>query len=192
MQARLVDELGKVVRIPATRSGERAVSRVGEIWIRGGTLFPGYSDKGGLLRTDFSSDSFFRTGDVGAWDSLGYITVCDRAKDMVIVGGENVYCAEVESVLADHPAVAQVAVFGVPNDVLGELVAGALCTSLAFICGLRALSWSRSQLRLFSGKGSARAAPSWLPGVGVACLHTRCLTHFHLLAHSPQPARERF
>ena len=131
MQARLVDELGEVVRIPASCNGERAVSRVGEIWIRGATLFPGYVYQGKLLCADFSGDSFFRTGNVGAWDSLGYITVCDRAKDMVIVGGENVYCAEVESVLADHPSVAQAAVFGVPNDVLGELVAGALCISLA-------------------------------------------------------------
>ena len=131
MHARLVDKLGDVVHIPATRGGERAVSRVGEIWIRGDTVFSGYSNNGELLHSDFSSDSFFRTGDVGAWDSLGYITVCDRVKDMVIVGGENVYCAEVESILADHPSVAQVAVFGVPNDVLGELVAGALCVDLA-------------------------------------------------------------
>ena len=125
MQTRLVDELGAAVHIPANCGGERAVSRVGEIWIRADTVFSGYSEKGELLRGDFSSDSFFRTGDVGAWDSLGYITVCDRAKSMIIVGGENVYCAEVESVLAEHPSVAQVAVFGVPNDVLGELVAGA-------------------------------------------------------------------
>ena len=131
MQARLVDELGKVVHIPAIRGGERAMSRVGEIWIRGDTVFSGYTEKGELLCGDFSSDSFFRTGDVGVWDSLEYITVCDRAKDFVIVGGENVYCAEVESVLAEHPSVAQVAVFGVPNDVLGELVAGALCVMLA-------------------------------------------------------------
>lgn len=89
MEARLLDERGEVVHVPETRDGARVVSRVGEILIRGGTVFSGYSAQGGLLRGDFSSDAFFRTGDVGFWDSLGYITVCDRAKDLILVGGEN-------------------------------------------------------------------------------------------------------
>jgi len=124
MEARLLDERGEIVHVPTTRDGVRVVSCVAEIWVRGDTLFSGYGEPGKLARDDFSSDSFFRTGDVGFWDSLGYLTVCDRAKDMILVGGENVYCAEVESVLADHPSVSQVAVFGVPNDVLGEMVTG--------------------------------------------------------------------
>lgn len=125
MEARLLDECGEIVHVPANHGGGRVVSRVGEIWIRGATLFSGYCEQGRLLRGDFASDSFFRTGDVGCWDSLRYLTVVDRAKDMVLVGGENVYCAEVESVLADHPSVSQVAVFAAPNDVMGEMVAGA-------------------------------------------------------------------
>ena len=187
MEARIVDELGTVVRVPTTLDdGERAVSRVGEIWIRGDTLFPGYTDQGRLLRSDFSRDSFFRTGDVGSWDSLGYITVCDRAKDMVIVGGENVYCAEVESVLAEHPSVAQVAVFGVPNDVLGELVAGALCGSLVHHTAYATAS--RLQLWSFSVRVSIPVAQNWQPGVGATCLRIRCLTGSRSLAHFPQPA----
>ncbi len=111
MEARLLDERGESVHVPETRHGARVVSRVGEILIRGGTVFSGYSAQGGLLRGDFSSDAFFRTGDVGFWDSLGYsacahksvclapalttaryvaaVTVCDRAKDLILVGGEN-------------------------------------------------------------------------------------------------------
>lgn len=92
--------------------------------LAGPTVFEGYLQRDGGLKRDDFVDGFFRTGDVGYFDSLGYITVCDRAKDMVLVGGENVYSVEVESVLAEHPAVAQVAVFGVPDAVMGETVTG--------------------------------------------------------------------
>jgi len=70
-------------------------------------------------------DGWYRTGDIGKLDADGYLTVVDRKTDMVISGGENIYCAEVEQALGRHPAVRQVTTFGVPDDRLGErLVAG--------------------------------------------------------------------
>ncbi len=86
MEVRIIDDGGEVVEVPPQldTDGRRAVSRVGEIWIRGETVFAGYLQRDGpLLRDDFSADNFFRTGDVGFFDGSGYVTVCDRAKDMV-------------------------------------------------------------------------------------------------------------
>ena len=69
-----------------------------------------------------TEDGWFRTGDLGKVDAEGYVFVEDRLKDMIITGGENVYSPEVERVLAEHPAVAEVAVIGVPHDRWGETV----------------------------------------------------------------------
>jgi acyl-CoA synthetase (AMP-forming)/AMP-acid ligase II len=67
-------------------------------------------------------DGFVHTGDAGYVDAAGYVFVCDRLKDMICTAGENVYPAEVESVLCAHPAVAEAAVIGVPDERWGELV----------------------------------------------------------------------
>ena len=67
-------------------------------------------------------DGFFRTGDIGHQDTAGYFYILDRLKDMIVTGGENVYSGEVEAVIYGHPAVREVAVFGVPDPQWGELV----------------------------------------------------------------------
>jgi long-chain acyl-CoA synthetase len=67
-------------------------------------------------------DGFFRTGDIGHQDPAGYFYILDRLKDMIVTGGENVYSGEVEAVIYEHPAVREVAVFGVPDAQWGELV----------------------------------------------------------------------
>jgi len=67
-------------------------------------------------------DGFFRTGDIGHQDTAGYFYILDRLKDMIVTGGENVYSGEVEAVIFGHPAVREVAVFGVPDSQWGELV----------------------------------------------------------------------
>ena len=69
-----------------------------------------------------TGDGWFRTGDIGRMDEGGYVYVEDRLKDMIISGGENIYSPEVERVLAEHPAVAECAVIGVPDDTWGEVV----------------------------------------------------------------------
>jgi acyl-CoA synthetase (AMP-forming)/AMP-acid ligase II len=69
-----------------------------------------------------TADGWFRTGDMGRQDADGFVYVEDRLKDMIISGGENIYSPEIERVLAEHPAVAEVAVIGVPDDRWGEVV----------------------------------------------------------------------
>ena len=65
----------------------------------------------------------FRTGDIGYRDADGFFYILDRVKDMIVTGGENVYCGEVEAVIYDHPAVLEAEVFGIPDPQWGELVA---------------------------------------------------------------------
>ena len=67
-------------------------------------------------------DTFFRTGDFGYQDTAGYLYLVDRIKDMIVTGGEKVFCSEVESVLYEHPAVLEAAVFGIPDPRWGETV----------------------------------------------------------------------
>ena len=67
-------------------------------------------------------DGFFRTGDLGYQDSSGFLYLVDRIKDMIVTGGEKVFCSEVESVLYDHPAALEAAVFGIPDPQWGETV----------------------------------------------------------------------
>ena len=94
----------------------------GEIQVRGAVPLPGYWNNPDATSQALTADGFYRTGDVGTMDANGYLTIVDRLSDVVITGGENVFPAEVEVVLAGHPAVADVAVIGVPDDRWGETV----------------------------------------------------------------------
>ncbi|MEG7364396.1 fatty-acid--CoA ligase, partial [Pseudomonas citronellolis] len=82
----------------------------------------GYHNRPEATAEAITDDGWFRTGDIGRVDEGGYIFVEDRLKDMIISGGENIYSIEVEQVLAEHPAVVEVAVIGVPDDKWGEVV----------------------------------------------------------------------
>ena len=95
---------------------------VGELWVRGPVVTAGYWDRPEATAHTFGAGGWLRTGDIGRVDADGHVRVLDRMKDMIIRGGENVYCLEVESVLARHPAVAEVSVVGVRDDVFGERV----------------------------------------------------------------------
>ena len=99
------------------RLGER-----GEIQVRGAAPLPGYWNDPEATARSLTADGFYRTGDVGTLGADGYLTIVDRLSDLVITGGENVYPAEVEAVLAGHPAVADVAVIGIPHERWGETV----------------------------------------------------------------------
>jgi long-chain acyl-CoA synthetase len=99
-----------------------AAGRVGELWVRGPNVVRGYWNKPQDTAESFT-DGWFRTGDLGYVDEHGLVYVVDRLKDVVIRGGENVYCAEVEAVLFEHPDVEDVAVIGLPDELLGEQVA---------------------------------------------------------------------
>ena len=95
---------------------------VGELWVRGPAVTAGYWGRPEATAQTFGAGGWLRTGDIGRADAEGYVQVLDRMKDMIIRGGENIYSLEVESVIARHPAVAEVAVVGVPDTVFGERV----------------------------------------------------------------------
>ncbi|KUH64453.1 long-chain fatty acid--CoA ligase [Mycolicibacterium novocastrense] len=94
----------------------------GELWFRTPQLMKGYHNKPEATAEAITDDGWFRTGDIGRIDDDGYIFVEDRLKDMIISGGENIYSIEVERVIAEHPAVTDVAVIGVPDEKWGEVV----------------------------------------------------------------------
>ena len=95
--------------------------RTGELWIKGPNVVRGYWNRPEDTALTFTR-GWLHTGDVARIDEEGFVHIVDRAKDIIIRGGENVYCVEVEAALYEHPAVADCAVIGVPHPVLGEEV----------------------------------------------------------------------
>ena len=89
--------------------------------MRGYNVMRGYFDDPDADRATIDADGWLHTGDIGVLDERGYLRITDRIKDMFIVGGFNAYPAEIENLLSEHPAVAQVAVVGVPDERLGEV-----------------------------------------------------------------------
>jgi long-chain acyl-CoA synthetase len=111
------------LRIVDTDSGETLpAGAVGEVWTRSDQNMLGYWHKPDETAAVLDSDGWFRTGDAGWMSEDGYLFLHDRIKDMIVSGGENVYPAEVENALLAHPAVADAAVIGVPDDRWGETV----------------------------------------------------------------------
>ena len=98
---------------------------VGELWVRGASVIKGYLNRPEATAESIT-DGWLHTGDVARIDADGFIFIVDRKKDMVLRGGENVYCAEVEAAVHHHPAIAECCVFGVPDLRLGEDVAAAV------------------------------------------------------------------
>jgi long-chain acyl-CoA synthetase len=93
--------------------------------VRGTIVIKGYLNRPEAT-AEAIQDGWFNTGDIARIDEDGFVYIVDRAKDMVLRGGENVYCSEVEAAIYQHPAVAEAAVFGVPDERLGEEVAAAI------------------------------------------------------------------
>lgn len=109
--------------------GVLPAGEVGEILVSGPTAFSYYLDNESATRdasVTFNGVEWYRSGDVGVIDGDGYLTIKDRKKDMIISGGENVYCAEVELALIEHPSVREVAVVGFPDEKWGEIVVAAI------------------------------------------------------------------
>jgi long-chain acyl-CoA synthetase len=111
------------LRIADPATGEQlGPDQVGEVWLRAPNVTPGYFKRPEETAAAVTVDGWLRTGDGGYTDADGYLFLTDRIKDMIVSGGENVYPAEVEEVLSQHPAVAEVAVIGVPDERWGEVV----------------------------------------------------------------------
>ena len=121
----------------------------GEICIKGPNIMKGYWNRPEATREAIDEQGWFHSGDVGYLDEEGYLFICDRVKDMVISGGENVYPAEVEGVLYEHPAITEVAVIGLPDDKWGEAV-----TAVAALA--EGASLTLEELREFGGDKLAR------------------------------------
>jgi long-chain acyl-CoA synthetase len=119
----------------------------GEIWFKGPNLIRGYWNRPDAT-AETLVDGWLRSGDLGHLDDEGFIFVEDRVKDMILRAGENVYCAEVEAAIYEHPAVHEAAVFGLPHERLGEEVAAAVLLKDGFVL-------TAEELRAFVGTSLA-------------------------------------
>jgi acyl-CoA synthetase (AMP-forming)/AMP-acid ligase II len=111
VEVRVVDDGGRTL----------AAGEPGEVLVRGYNLMKGYLDDPQATAEAIDPDGWLHTGDVGVFDGRGNLAITDRKKDMFIVGGFNAYPAEIEGIMLQHPAVAQVAVVGIPDERLGEV-----------------------------------------------------------------------
>ena len=121
------DSAGRVlplvdVRILSPEGAVLAIGEAGEIAVRGAQIMQGYWNRPEDTAAVLDADGWLKTGDIGLLDDEGYVFIVDRKKDMVISGGENIYCAEVERVLGEMPKVQECAAFGVPDERLGEML----------------------------------------------------------------------
>ncbi|WP_070105319.1 class I adenylate-forming enzyme family protein [Ilumatobacter coccineus] len=113
---------GIAIRIEGPDGVPLPVGEAGEVAIKGPNVMKGYWNKPEQTADVLSDDGWYRSGDIGRLDHDGYLFLVDRAKDMIVTGGENVYCTEVEDVLYEHDAVLEATVFGVPDQRWGEAV----------------------------------------------------------------------
>ncbi|MDG2249756.1 MAG: class I adenylate-forming enzyme family protein [Gammaproteobacteria bacterium] len=107
------------IKISDDAGNELGPNEVGEICFKGPTIMKGYWNMPEAT-AEVIKDGWFYTGDIGLLDDLGFLVILDRAKDIVIRGGENIGCAEVEYAIAEHPSVNEVSVYGIPDERLGE------------------------------------------------------------------------
>src|SRR4029079_14690983 len=136
----VVDEAG--VEVPRGEPGE--------VVVRGYNVMRGYLDDPSETAATIDDDGWLHTGDIGVMDERGYIRITDRTKDMFIVGGFNAYPAEIENLLLRNPAIAQVAVIGVPDERMGEVgKAFVVLRSDAVTTADEIVAWSREVMANF-------------------------------------------
>lgn len=119
---------GTDMRVVRADGGDAQPGDTGEIWLATRSRMSHYLNDPDATTAAFTDDGWFRTGDIARVDADGFLFIVDRCKDMIICGGENVYSKEVEDVLSAHPAVAEVAVIGVPHAEWGETVVAHVVT----------------------------------------------------------------
>ena len=163
------------LRIVDAAGDDVARGVVGELVTRSSANMLGYWQKDAETARTIGADGWLHTGDAGSVDADGYVFICDRVKDMIISGGENVYPAEVESVLAEHPAVAEVGVIGVPDERWGEAVkAIVVLRPDAIVTGDALVAWSRTRIAGFKSPRSVDFVDT-LPRNGAGKLLKRVL-----------------
>jgi long-chain acyl-CoA synthetase len=117
---------GVQVSVRRPDGSEAEPGEPGEVWVRGPNVMLGYWRRREETAAALAEGGWYRSGDAAHMDADGYIYIVDRLKDMIITGGENVYCTEVENALYSHPAVLEAAAFGVPDERWGERVHAAV------------------------------------------------------------------
>jgi long-chain acyl-CoA synthetase len=141
---------GVALRIVGADGADLPVGQTGEIVTRSPANMAGYWNAPEATAATIDADGWLRTGDAAYLDADGYVFLQDRIKDMIITGGENVYPADVEVVLGQHPAIADVAVFGTPDAKWGEAVTAAVVLRPGESLDTAALlGWARSRLAPF-------------------------------------------
>jgi len=136
-EVRTVDQSGAPV----------ATGEPGEVIVRGETVMRSYLDDPEATAAAIDADGFLHTGDLGTFDTDGYLRIVGRIKDMFIVGGFNAYPAEIENMLLRHPRVAQVAVIGVPDERLGEVgMAFVVPTPGDPVASWEVIEWARAEM----------------------------------------------
>ena len=135
------------VRVVDTETGQDcAPATPGEVWVRGPTIMRGYWNQPEKTADTITPDGWCKTGDIAYFDPDGYLFLYDRRNDMIVSGGENVYPIEVENVIAAHPAVADVAVIGVPHDRWGETVKAVVVARDAGVTEADLIAFTRERL----------------------------------------------
>jgi len=150
-EVRCADEQGRSV----------APGEPGEVLLRGYHVMQGYFEDDAATREAIDAHGWLHTGDVGVLDERGYLRITDRLKDMYITGGFNCYPAEIERLLSPHPAIAQVAVIGVPDERMGEVG----CAYVVLRSGVAAteaelIAWARAQMANYKVPRQVRFADS--------------------------------
>jgi len=142
---------GVEIKICDPGSGEPVPTGApGEIWVRSEQVMGGYWGKPEATAAAMTPDGWLRSGDGGHMDADGYIYVTDRIKDMIISGGENIYPAEIERVLAEHPSIDDVAVIGVPDEKWGEVPKAVVVAAPGTTVDTQQmLAWCRERLASF-------------------------------------------
>jgi acyl-CoA synthetase (AMP-forming)/AMP-acid ligase II len=146
---RAIDGVEIEIRDPAT--GDRvATGERGEVWVRSEQVMGGYWGKPADTAATITPDGWLRSGDGGYLDGDGYLYITDRIKDMIISGGENIYPAEIERVMAEHPQIQDVAVIGVPDERWGEVPKAVVVAKAgATIDTEQLLAWCGQQIASF-------------------------------------------
>jgi len=140
---------GSAIEVRDGESHRVAPGVVGEVFIKGPTIMKGYRNRPDATAADLRG-GWLKTGDLGVLDEDGYLSIVDRAKDLIIRGGYNVYPREVEEVLYEHPDIVEVAVVGVPDDHLGEEVAAVIALRAgAYVTGAEIRTWAKVQLSAY-------------------------------------------
>jgi acyl-CoA synthetase (AMP-forming)/AMP-acid ligase II len=115
-------------RVRRDDGSDAAPGEAGEVWVRGANVMTGYYGDAAANAASLDAEGWQATGDIGVFDARGLLSIIDRKSSMVISGGENIYCAEVERVLSDHAGVREVIAYGLPDPRLGEKLVATVVT----------------------------------------------------------------